>query len=190
MKRKRKKKRKAQNLLLFLIVMNSSKLNAANATSKPFCEKPPLASKNRRRHPNCIFINHCIAVAGLPLRCCRRRCLAAAFAAAAVANCKTKYTPSPAPAPLKKSESSLLWTLKMCTCRVILNNFCMRYYTTTYYECLGTHFQAVSKQNRFEFPNCSRFLIPPPPPLQPLMKQAEALLFPKAKHNHDLWLMM
>lgn len=108
MKRKRKKKRKAQNLLLFLIVMNSSKLNAANATSKPFCEKPPLASKNRRRHPNCIFINHCIAVAGLPLRCCRRRCLAAAFAAAAVANCKTKYTPSPAPAPLKKSESSLL----------------------------------------------------------------------------------
>lgn len=102
MKRKRKKKRKAQNLLLFLIVMNSSKLNAANATSKPFCEKPPLASKNRRRHPNCIFINHCIAVAGLPLRCCRRRCLAAAFAAAAVANCKTKYTPSPAPAPLKK----------------------------------------------------------------------------------------
>ena len=101
MKRKRKKKKSTKSPALFN-VMNSSKLNAANATSKPFCEKPPLASKNRRRHPNCIFINHCIAVAGLPLRCCRRRCLAAAFAAAAVANCKTKYTPSPAPAPPQK----------------------------------------------------------------------------------------
>ena len=160
-------------------------------SSKPFCKKPPLASKSPPPPPPyCIFINQSIAFAPLspPRRrlCCRcHRCWLQ----------NQNITPPPELFPSKnktkqKSESSLLWTLKMCTCRVILNNFCMRYYTTTYYECLGTHFQAVSKQNRFEFPNCSRFLIPPPPPLQPLMKQAEALLFPKAKHNHDLWLMM
>jgi hypothetical protein len=51
MKRKRKKKRKSTKSHALFNVMNSSKLNAANATSKPFCEKPPLASKNRRRHP-------------------------------------------------------------------------------------------------------------------------------------------
>ena len=92
---KKKEKKSTKSPALFN-VMNSSKLNAANATSKPFCEKPPLASKNRRRHPNCIFINHCIAAAALPLRR-----LAAAFAAAAAtaaADCKTKYTP-PIPCP-------------------------------------------------------------------------------------------
>jgi len=47
---KKKEKKSTKSPALFN-VMNSSKLNAANATSKPFCEKPPLASKNRRRHP-------------------------------------------------------------------------------------------------------------------------------------------
>jgi len=36
----------------------------------------------------------------------------------------------------------------------------MRYYTTTYYECLGTHFQAVSKQDRFEFSELLSILDP------------------------------
>ena len=44
-------KRKKSTNFPALYCIEFKQINAANATSEPFCKKPPLASNCRRRHP-------------------------------------------------------------------------------------------------------------------------------------------